>query len=71
MRDDVFQEIATFGLILGALFYVVRRVWITIYPDPAKSAGCGGGCTSCPSSKGSEVANSVQVVSIGMTQSRK
>ncbi len=70
MRDDLFQEIATFVLILGAAFYVVRRVWIMFHPMESDSGGCGGGCSSCSLSKGAESTSPVQVVSIGMPQSR-
>ncbi len=68
MRDDLLQEIATIGLIFGATFYVVRRAWLTFHPQPASEGSCGGGCSSCPSSK---VEGTPQhVVSIGMPASR-
>jgi hypothetical protein len=68
MRDDLLQEIATIGLIAGAALYVVRRAWLTFHPEPSDGGGCGGGCSSCPSSKGAEAP--AQVLSIGMPASR-
>lgn len=68
MRDDLLQEIATIVLIFGAAFYVVRRAWLTFHPVAAANGGCGGGCSSCPSSK-PDVAPQ-HIVSIGMPAAR-
>ena len=68
MRDDLLQEIATIGLIFGAAFYVVRRAWLTFHPIAPSEGGCGGGCSSCPSSNGADAP--AQVVSIGLPSSR-
>jgi FeoB-associated Cys-rich membrane protein len=68
MRDDLLQEIATIGLIFGAAFYVVRRAWLTFHPQSSSEGGCGGGCSSCPSSTGAAAPE--HVVSIGMPASR-
>ena len=47
MRDDLLQEILTAVLVLGAAFYVVRRIVLAIRPSAGESS-CGGGCALVP-----------------------